>query len=64
MIKQLQHGSYNIALTSQFFVNIPILDITQFGILAGLVVNKYVPNICWRSTPKPFYSQDSHIVNL
>jgi Uma2 family endonuclease len=30
MIKQLQNGSYNIALTSQFFVNIPIADITKF----------------------------------
>jgi Uma2 family endonuclease len=29
-IKQLQNGSYNIASTSQFFVNVPIADITRF----------------------------------
>jgi Uma2 family endonuclease len=30
MIKQLQNGSYNIASASQFFVNVPISDITRF----------------------------------
>jgi Uma2 family endonuclease len=29
-IKQLQNGSYNIASASQFFVNVPISDITRF----------------------------------
>jgi Uma2 family endonuclease len=30
IIKQLQTGSYNIASESQFFVNVPTVDITRF----------------------------------